>query len=112
MLTVASLVLVLGAVALVMALYRIIVGPCHADRIVALDIFFSASIALCVLASWMVDRTVFLDVAIGLALVGFVATVSWARMIDRASQPHADGPGQNQNSNGCGDEILREDRSR
>jgi multicomponent Na+:H+ antiporter subunit F len=30
----------------------------------------------------MSGRELFLDVAIGVALVGFVATVAWARMID------------------------------
>jgi multicomponent Na+:H+ antiporter subunit F len=29
---------------------------------------------------------VFLDVAIGLALVGFVATVGWARLIDKGGR--------------------------
>jgi len=28
---------------------------------------------------------VFLDVAIGLALVGFVATVGWARVVDKGA---------------------------
>jgi multicomponent Na+:H+ antiporter subunit F len=81
-------------VALLLALYRLVVGPKNADRIVALDIFFSVSVALCALASWLVDQTVFLDVGIGLALVGFVATVAWARMIDRAYAVMTRGPGQ------------------
>jgi multicomponent Na+:H+ antiporter subunit F len=79
--------LVAGAVlAAVLASVRIIAGPTYADRIVALDIFLAAAIALAVAASLGTGRTVFLDVAIGLALVGFVATIGWARLVHRARQ--------------------------
>jgi multicomponent Na+:H+ antiporter subunit F len=78
--------LVLGAlVAAALASFRIIAGPTHADRVVALDIFLAAAIALAVAASLGTGRTVFLDVAIGLALVGFVATIGWARLVKRVS---------------------------
>lgn len=79
--------LVVGALlAAGLASWRIVVGPTHADRIVALDIFLAAGIALAVAASLATGRTVFLDVAIGLALVGFVATIGWARLVERAPQ--------------------------
>jgi multicomponent Na+:H+ antiporter subunit F len=58
-------------------------GPSDADRVIALDILFAAAIGLCVAAALASGRVLFLDVAIGLALVGFVATVAWARMIER-----------------------------
>lgn len=77
--------LVAGAVvAAGLASFRIVSGPTHADRVVALDIFLAAAIALAVAASLGTGRTVFLDVAIGLALVGFVATVGWARLVHMA----------------------------
>lgn len=77
--------LVLSAVAAsVLATVRIVKGPTHADRVVALDILLAAGVTLCVAASLATSRTVFLDVGIGLALVGFVATIGWARLIDRA----------------------------
>lgn len=83
----ATLVLVLGSlVATALATWRLIKGPQHADRIVALDIFLAAAVALCVSASLYTSRTVFLDVAIGLALVGFVATVGWARLVDKGAK--------------------------
>jgi multicomponent Na+:H+ antiporter subunit F len=76
--------LVLGALlASSLAAWRIVAGPTHADRIVALDIFLAAAIALAVAASLATGRTVFLDVAIGLALVAFVATIGWARLVER-----------------------------
>ena len=85
MIAVAVTLLVAAAVlAAGLATVRILRGPTHADRIVALDIFLAAAIALAVAASLATGRTVFLDVAIGLALVGFVATVGWARLLERS----------------------------
>lgn len=82
----AATLLVVGALlAAALAIVRIVGGPTHADRVVALDIFLAAGIALAIAASLATGRTVFLDVAIGLALVGFVATIGWARLIERAS---------------------------
>ena len=74
----------LALCATLIATVRIVRGPRHADRVVALDIFLAAAVALCVAASLATRRTVFLDVAIGLALVGFVGTVG-ARLIERSA---------------------------
>jgi multicomponent Na+:H+ antiporter subunit F len=80
----ATLALVLLAlVSSALAMVRMLRGPTHADRVVALDILLAAGIALCLAASLQTQRTVFLDVAIGLALVGFVATIGWARLVER-----------------------------
>jgi multicomponent Na+:H+ antiporter subunit F len=90
MTAVAATCLVLAAVAAaLLATVRILTGPAHADRIVALDIFLAAAIALAVAASLATGRTVFLDVAIGLALVAFVATIGWARLLDRSPRARA-----------------------
>jgi len=70
--------------ALALASVRLVRGPTNADRIVALDIFLAAGVALAVAASLLTARTVFLDVGIGLALVGFVGTIGWARLVQRA----------------------------
>jgi len=87
---VAITLLVVGALlAAGLAVWRIVGGPTNADRIVALDIFLAAGIALAIAASLATARTVFLDVAIGLALVGFVATIGWARLIERAPRRDA-----------------------
>lgn len=87
MMMLAAGLLVVGAtLAAILAGVRLLAGPSHADRVVALDIFVAAAIALAVAASLGTGRTVFLDVAIGLALVGFVATIGWARLIQRAQQ--------------------------
>lgn len=73
-------VVMAGASALVGA-YRLLAGPTQTDRVVGLDVLFAAAIVMSLCAAWASGRTVYLDVAIGLALVGFVATLAWARMI-------------------------------
>jgi len=88
------IVLLLTACAILaaaIATVRIVRGPQHADRVVALDIFLAAAVALCVAAALHTGRAEFLDVGIGLALVGFVATIGWARLIERA--PRRNRPG-------------------
>jgi multicomponent Na+:H+ antiporter subunit F len=84
MIDLAVTLLVVGAlVASVLATVRIVAGPTNADRVVALDILLAAGVSLAIAASLATGRTVFLDVAIGLALVGFVATIGWARLVER-----------------------------
>jgi multicomponent Na+:H+ antiporter subunit F len=82
-----STVLLLSAAffAMALAVARIARGPRHADRIVALDLLFAAGLACCIAAGRATGRPEFLDVGMGLALVGFVATVTWARLIKRSA---------------------------
>lgn len=77
---------VFALVATLIATVRIVRGPSQADRVVALDIFLASAVALCIAASLGTGRTVFLDVAVGMAMVGFVGTVGWARLIERSAR--------------------------
>jgi multicomponent Na+:H+ antiporter subunit F len=81
--TLLTLFVLVAGVAALMGVYRLLEGPSNTDRVVGLDILFSVAIVLCLIAAWASRRTVYLDVAIGLALVGFVATLAWARLIPR-----------------------------
>lgn len=67
--------------AVVLAVVRFVRGPTDVDRIIAIDILFSAAIAFCAAAAWQTGLVLYLDVAIGVALVGFVATLAWARVL-------------------------------
>lgn len=73
-------------VAAALGMLRFVRGPTDADRVIALDILFAAAIGLCAAAALASGRALYLDVAIGLVLVGFVATVAWARMIERRAR--------------------------
>ena len=80
--------LTLACIALGVA--RFILGPTDADRIVALDVLLSAALALCALAALETRRVLFLDIAIGVALISFVATLAWARLIEMRRATHGE----------------------
>ena len=67
----------------VMAFIRLIKGPSLQDRVVALDFMTVAIVAFCGLAAIRYGMPAFLDVALVLALVGFLATVALARFAER-----------------------------
>jgi multicomponent Na+:H+ antiporter subunit F len=62
---------------------RLIKGPSLPDRIVALDMMTVQIVSFCGLYAIQSGDTAFVDVAIVLALVGFLATVALARFVDR-----------------------------
>lgn len=66
-----------------MTVIRIWRGPSMPDRVVGLDTATVAIVAFCGLMAIRNDETAFLDVAIVLALVGFLATVALARFAER-----------------------------
>ena len=78
---VCTFVIIAAAVAAVFAITRIVKGPTATDRIIALDITFSIALAMGIVAALLTGRTTFIDVGLGLSLVGFVGTVAWARLI-------------------------------
>jgi multicomponent Na+:H+ antiporter subunit F len=82
----ASVVVAGALLALALAMARLLHGPSQADRVVALDVVFSASVAMAAAAALVSGRVLFLDVAVGLAVVGFVATIVWARLIDKSPE--------------------------
>ncbi|MEM1387653.1 MAG: cation:proton antiporter [Pseudomonadota bacterium] len=69
--------------AVILALIRLAKGPSLPDRVVALDMMTVAIVAFCGLAAIRSGDPAFLDVALVLALVGFLATVALARFAER-----------------------------
>lgn len=67
----------------VFAFVRLVKGPSLPDRIVALDLMTVLIVAFCGLFALLSGETAFLDVAMVLALVGFLATVALARFVER-----------------------------
>lgn len=74
-----------GMVMLAIALgfYRIAKGPSLADRVVSLDMMTISIMAFCGLYAIFAGTTAFIDVAIVVALIGFLATVALARFAER-----------------------------
>lgn len=79
--TQASLLMIL--LGLAVAFVRLARGPSLADRVVALDMMTITIISFCGIYAVFMDEPSFLDVAIVLALVGFLATVALARYAER-----------------------------
>lgn len=70
-------------VSIALGFVRVAIGPSLADRVVALDMMTVAIVAFCGLYAIFADEPAFIDVAIVLALVGFLATVALARFAER-----------------------------
>ena len=77
------LALALVVAALVLAAWRLRRGPTSADRILALDLATGTSLALTVVLALRFDPPVLLDVAVALAVIGFVGTAVLARRLER-----------------------------
>lgn len=69
--------------AMALAVVRMVRGPSLPDRVVALDLIMILAIAFSALFAITADNIAFLDVAIALALVAFLATVAFARFAER-----------------------------
>lgn len=65
------------------ALWRVMRGPSLADRVVALDLVTLLAVAFVGVFAVASHQSAFLDVAITLALVGFLATLAFARYAER-----------------------------
>lgn len=66
------------------AVWRLIKGPSLADRAVALDLLTMLLVAFLVLFAIASGIRAYVYAAIALALIGFLATVAFARYIERA----------------------------
>ena len=73
--------LLLAAMAL--SVLRLARGPSLPDRVVALDLLTVLAVAFSALFAIAAEEPAFLDVAIALALVAFLATVAFARFAER-----------------------------
>jgi multicomponent Na+:H+ antiporter subunit F len=80
---VATVVLVILSAALVLAFVRLWRGPSVADRVVALDLLSTLAMGLITAYAVATGEEVLLDAVIVLALITFVATVAFAKHIER-----------------------------
>jgi multicomponent K+:H+ antiporter subunit F len=71
--------------AMALNLYRLIVGPDAADRVVALDTLYINAIGMLVLVGIYLDSAIFFEAALLIAMMGFVGTVALAKYLRRGS---------------------------
>ena len=75
----------LGAIVLAMLLnlWRLLVGPELTDRILALDTFYINAIALLMLIGIRLGNAIFFEAALLIAMMGFIGTVALCKYILR-----------------------------
>lgn len=76
-------VMLMYALALLLALVRLVRGPSLSDRVVALDFISTCLIGMIVVDAIASGEAYFLSVAIVAALVGFVGSVAFAMYIQK-----------------------------
>lgn len=76
-----NIALVLLSLAFLLTIFRIVKGPTLPDRILGLDMLVGAAIGYIAVIGVKTGYTLYVDIAIALGLVGFLATVAFARFI-------------------------------
>ena len=71
--------------ALLLALWRVVVAPGVADRVLALDTLFINAIGLIVLYGVAGETQIYFEAAMIIAMLGFVSTVAYARFLLRGN---------------------------
>jgi len=71
-------ILPLLAISLLFVLYRLFKGPSIPDRIIALDLMITSGIGVIVVYSIINNQAAFLDIAMVLALIAFLGTISFS----------------------------------
>ena len=82
-----KILIVIGAIAfalLALVLFvRVIKGPTAADRILAVDMIDNLACLMLAFYSLYTGRSIYLDIALVTALLGFISTVFVARYLER-----------------------------
>ena len=78
--TIAFVGLLVGAAA---AVYRLVVGPTLADRIIALDLLLVALMTGIVVDAAHRDSVTWLNLLVVIAIIGFTATVAVSRFMEQ-----------------------------
>jgi multicomponent Na+:H+ antiporter subunit F len=70
------------AVAIAIVFWVLVRGPGTVDRAIALDMLGLLLAAVACLVAFAADQYAFLDIALGISLVGFLAAVAVARLVE------------------------------
>ena len=85
--------LVLLGLALLISVIRIVIGPTLGDRVLALDLMTVVAMGFVGTIAIRTGQFLYLDIAIALALLGFLATIAFARyVLSRGASPSGDAP--------------------
>lgn len=95
------------AISFLLTVARVVRGPTLADRVVALDMLVGIAIGFIALIAIKTGFVLYIDVAIALGLVGFLATVAFARFILSRRTDDEEGEADNRSVNvdSTGDDV-------
>ena len=74
---------VMLALAMVLAIYRMVIGPRAQDRVLALDAFYVTGMLMLVTVGIRIGTAIFFEVALVVGMLGFVSTVALAKFLLR-----------------------------
>jgi len=80
---IAGLIYLCLTLGLVFAVARLLMGPTLADRVVALELVASLTVGVIAAYSVFAEVAAALDVALVLALTGFLAAIAFSRYLER-----------------------------
>ena len=70
--------------AVVLSLYRVVVGPHIIDRIIGVNVIGTKTIAVIVLTGYLFNRVeFFIDIAFVYALINFIGTLAFSRYFEQ-----------------------------
>jgi len=73
----------LVSIAMLMSLWRLILGPSKPDRILALDTLYVNTVALLVLLGIHLSSNLYFEAALLIAMMGFVGTAALSKYLTR-----------------------------
>ena len=74
---------VLVSAAVLLSLWRLLIGPDKPDRILALDTLYVDTLALLVLLGIHLNTSLYFEAALLIAMMGFVSTVALSKYLTR-----------------------------
>ena len=87
-----QIALIILSAAFLVTVFKVIKGPTLPDRILALDMLVGTAIGFIAAIGIKTGFTLYLDIAITLGLVGFLATVAFARFVMTRGRSENDAP--------------------
>jgi multicomponent Na+:H+ antiporter subunit F len=82
-----QITLALLIIAMFVAFVRLVLGPSLPARVVALDMMGALSVGIIAVYAVATGQPIFLDVAIVLALIGFLGTIAFAYFVEKGELP-------------------------
>ena len=71
------------SISILLVFIRFVKGPTISDRVVAVDLLVTSGIGIIAVYSILTHQPTFLDIALILALIGFLATVAYSFYIQK-----------------------------